>query len=209
MNLLTLIYLNTIHSNPFQLEIPLEFEKWDVIICSFCVFISVDRTKEMLGTFSPQVEPYTYETPEEITPCGIFARGTYSARTKVSSIHSVTSYFLLTREIGWPETEGQWSQSKYRQGFLIVILITDDIFLIFILITDGIFHLSHQFVDDDGKCYLEINYTFDIRREWLPISWYSSVEICKNPRTKELINEDISLSVFHFLSFNHLMVCLV
>ncbi|XP_042407351.1 rho GDP-dissociation inhibitor 1-like [Zingiber officinale] len=70
--------------------------------------IKVDRTKEMLGTFSPQVEPYTYETPEEITPCGIFARGTYSARTK--------------------------------------------------------------FVDDDGKCYLEINYTFDIRREWLPIS---------------------------------------
>lgn len=23
-----------------------------------------------------------------------------------------------------------------------------------------------QFVDDDNKCYLEINYTFDIRKDW-------------------------------------------
>ncbi|KAL6592679.1 hypothetical protein ACP70R_042777 [Stipagrostis hirtigluma subsp. patula] len=66
--------------------------------------IKVDSTKEMLGTFSPQAEPYTYLTPEETTPSGIFARGSYSARTK--------------------------------------------------------------FLDDDRKCHLEINYTFDIRREW-------------------------------------------
>ncbi|XP_073010082.1 rho GDP-dissociation inhibitor 1-like [Typha latifolia] len=66
--------------------------------------IKVDRTKEMLGTFSPQLEPYTYETHEETTPAGMFARGSYSARTK--------------------------------------------------------------FIDDDHKSYLEINYTFDIRREW-------------------------------------------
>ncbi|CAL9751508.1 unnamed protein product [Musa acuminata subsp. burmannicoides] len=68
--------------------------------------VKMDRTKEMLGTFSPQLEPYTYETPEETTPSGLFARGSYSART--------------------------------------------------------------MFVDDDGKCYLEINYTFDIRKEWAP-----------------------------------------
>lgn len=66
--------------------------------------VRVDRTKEMLGTFSPQLEPYIYETPDETTPTGIFARGSYSARTK--------------------------------------------------------------FIDDDDKCYLEINYTFDIRRDW-------------------------------------------
>ncbi|KAG8075791.1 hypothetical protein GUJ93_ZPchr0006g45258 [Zizania palustris] len=66
--------------------------------------IQVDRTKEMLGTFSPQLDPYNYVTPEETTPSGVFARGSYSARTK--------------------------------------------------------------FVDDDRKCYLEINYAFDIRREW-------------------------------------------
>ncbi|KAL6909715.1 hypothetical protein ACP4OV_001374 [Aristida adscensionis] len=66
--------------------------------------IKVDSTKEMLGTFSPQAESYTYLTPEETTPSGIFARGSYSARTK--------------------------------------------------------------FLDDDRKCYLEINYTFHIRREW-------------------------------------------
>jgi len=48
-------------------------------------FISVDSSKEMLGTFSPQEEPYTHVIPEEITPSGFFARGSYTARTKVSS----------------------------------------------------------------------------------------------------------------------------
>ncbi|ONK69246.1 uncharacterized protein A4U43_C05F20850 [Asparagus officinalis] len=66
--------------------------------------VKVESAKEMLGTFSPQLEPYVYETPEETTPAGMFARGSYSARTR--------------------------------------------------------------FVDDDGKCYLEINYTFDIKKEW-------------------------------------------
>ncbi|KAK2652834.1 hypothetical protein Ddye_012690 [Dipteronia dyeriana] len=66
--------------------------------------VKVDSTKKMLGTFSPQAEPYTHEMPEETTPSGMFARGSYSARSK--------------------------------------------------------FH------DDDNKCYLEINYTFDIRKEW-------------------------------------------
>ncbi|KAG8640518.1 rho GDP-dissociation inhibitor 1 [Manihot esculenta] len=66
--------------------------------------VKVDSAKEMLGTFSPQPEPYTHLMPEETTPSGMFARGTYSARSK--------------------------------------------------------------FLDDDDKCYLEINYTFDIRKEW-------------------------------------------
>ncbi|KAL2247668.1 rho GDP-dissociation inhibitor 1 [Sesamum indicum] len=66
--------------------------------------LKVDSTKEMLGTFSPQVEPYTHEMPEETTPSGMFARGSYSAKSK--------------------------------------------------------------FVDDDNKCYLEINYTFDIQKDW-------------------------------------------
>ncbi|CAL9015045.1 unnamed protein product [Prunus brigantina] len=66
--------------------------------------VKVDSTKEMLGTFSPQSEPYTHVLPEDTTPSGIFARGSYSARSK--------------------------------------------------------------FVDDDNKCYLEINYTFDIRKDW-------------------------------------------
>ncbi|CAN0927220.1 Rho GDP-dissociation inhibitor 1 [Linum grandiflorum] len=66
--------------------------------------VKVDGTKEMLGTFSPQPEAYIHEMPEEVTPSGLFARGSYSARSK--------------------------------------------------------------FVDDDNKCYLEINYTFEIRKEW-------------------------------------------
>lgn len=66
--------------------------------------MKVDGTKEMLGTFSPQEEPYTHVIPEEITPSGFFARGSYMARTK--------------------------------------------------------------FVDDDHNCYLEMNYTFEIKKDW-------------------------------------------
>ncbi|KAI4311929.1 hypothetical protein MLD38_036793 [Melastoma candidum] len=66
--------------------------------------VKVDSIKEMIGTFSPQAEVYTHEMPEETTPSGMFARGSYTARSK--------------------------------------------------------------FVDDDNKCYLEINYTFDIRKDW-------------------------------------------
>ncbi|CAN4089984.1 unnamed protein product [Withania somnifera] len=69
--------------------------------------MKVDSMKEMIGAFSPQAEPYTHEMPEETTPSGMFARGSYSARTK--------------------------------------------------------------FLDDDNKCYLEINYTFDIKKEWQAI----------------------------------------
>lgn len=47
--------------------------------------VPVDSTKEMLGTFSPQAEPYTYEIPEDTTPSGMFARGSYAARSKVGS----------------------------------------------------------------------------------------------------------------------------
>lgn len=70
--------------------------------------VKVDNTKVMLGTFSPQQEPYTYELEEETTPSGMFARGSYSARTK--------------------------------------------------------------FVDDDGKCYLDVSYYFEIQKNWPAIS---------------------------------------
>lgn len=43
----------------------------------------VDGMKHMLGTFSPQQEAYTYDMPEDTTPSGYFARGSYSAKTKV------------------------------------------------------------------------------------------------------------------------------
>ncbi|KAL8144170.1 hypothetical protein V2J09_017202 [Rumex salicifolius] len=66
--------------------------------------LKVDTTKEMIGTFSPQLESYTHQMPEETTPSGFFARGSYSAKTK--------------------------------------------------------------FIDDDNKCYLAINYTFDIQKDW-------------------------------------------
>lgn len=51
----------------------------------------------MFGTFSPQQEPYTYELEEETTPSGIFARGSYSAKTKVIEMHrnNETYYIFL------------------------------------------------------------------------------------------------------------------
>ncbi|KAI4344870.1 hypothetical protein L6164_012057 [Bauhinia variegata] len=66
--------------------------------------VKVDNRRKMLGTFSPQQEPYTYEFEEETIPSGWFARGSYAARTK--------------------------------------------------------------FVDDDGKCYLDVGYYFEIQKHW-------------------------------------------
>ncbi|XP_071696793.1 rho GDP-dissociation inhibitor 1-like isoform X2 [Rutidosis leptorrhynchoides] len=66
--------------------------------------LKVENSKEMLGTFSPQAEPYVHEMPEDTTPSGIFARGSYTAKTR--------------------------------------------------------------FVDDDNNCHLELNYTFEIHKEW-------------------------------------------
>ncbi|CAI0386185.1 unnamed protein product, partial [Linum tenue] len=45
---------------------------------------AVDQNKRMLGTFAPQREPYVHTLEEETTPSGILARGTYSAKLKVS-----------------------------------------------------------------------------------------------------------------------------
>ncbi|KAH7848150.1 hypothetical protein Vadar_034385 [Vaccinium darrowii] len=47
--------------------------------------LSLRCTKEMAGTFRPQLEPYMQEMPEETTLSGFFARGSYSARTKFRS----------------------------------------------------------------------------------------------------------------------------
>ena len=48
----------------------------------------------MLGTFSPQQEPYIYEGEEETTPAGIFARGSYSAKLKVTIFCQVLQMML-------------------------------------------------------------------------------------------------------------------
>nr|GEU40931.1 Rho GDP-dissociation inhibitor 1-like [Tanacetum cinerariifolium] len=42
----------------------------------------IDSSKEMLGTFDPQAEPYIHAMPEEVTPLGMLGRGNYSAKTK-------------------------------------------------------------------------------------------------------------------------------
>lgn len=67
--------------------------------------IRVENTKVMLGTFSPQKEPYTYELEEETTPSGIFARGSYFVRTKFvdddGKVYLNMSYYFEIRK-EWP-----------------------------------------------------------------------------------------------------------
>ncbi|PKU87969.1 Rho GDP-dissociation inhibitor 1 [Dendrobium catenatum] len=64
----------------------------------------LESTTVMLGTFSPQNEPYTYKLEEDTTPSGLFSLGEYFVEIK--------------------------------------------------------------FVDDDNKCYLEIEYDFQITQDW-------------------------------------------
>lgn len=69
--------------------------------------VRVNSRKKMLGTFSPQHEPYTYELEEKTTPSGIFARGTYAARTKFvdddkKCYLDVSYYFEIQRNWGTP-----------------------------------------------------------------------------------------------------------
>jgi hypothetical protein len=54
----------------------------------------VDKIRVMLGSFSPQQEPYTYIMDEETTPAGFLARGLYTAKTKVFFIVYTNSLVL-------------------------------------------------------------------------------------------------------------------
>jgi len=66
--------------------------------------LKVDQTRDMMGTFAPQQEPYVHMSEEEVTPSGPLARGAYTARKR--------------------------------------------------------------FIDDDGKVYLDLDYSFEIRKDW-------------------------------------------
>lgn len=63
-------------------------------------FIVVDSSKQMLGTFSPQTEPYIHVLTEETTPSGMFARGSYSAKSKVVIVLN----FLTLAKLVWIKT---------------------------------------------------------------------------------------------------------
>ncbi|KAJ1264423.1 hypothetical protein BS78_09G262100 [Paspalum vaginatum] len=67
--------------------------------------VRVENQKVMLGTFSPQQEPYTYEAEEDTTPSGIFARGSYSAKLKFvdddGKVYLDMSYCFEIRK-DWP-----------------------------------------------------------------------------------------------------------
>lgn len=69
----------------------------------------------MIGTFSPQAEPYAHVMPEETTPSGIFARGSYSAKTQVIwplimsyIMHRWASHFSLFAR---PDNETELSET--------------------------------------------------------------------------------------------------
>ncbi|KAI3694089.1 hypothetical protein L1987_77048 [Smallanthus sonchifolius] len=52
----------------------------------------------MIGTFSPQVEPYTHVMPEEVTPSGFLARGNYSTKTKMAAIPLTMAEIEMTEK---------------------------------------------------------------------------------------------------------------
>lgn len=60
---------------------------------------AVDQTRVMLGTFAPQKDPYTYVMEEEETPSGVLARGSYTAKTKVSRQSPPYSPSYFSKEI--------------------------------------------------------------------------------------------------------------
>ncbi|KAF8726931.1 hypothetical protein HU200_019416 [Digitaria exilis] len=67
--------------------------------------VRVENQKVMLGTYSPQPEPYTYEAEEDTTPSGIFARGSYTAKLKFvdddGKVHLDMIYCFEIRK-DWP-----------------------------------------------------------------------------------------------------------
>ncbi|TKY47786.1 Rho GDP-dissociation inhibitor 1 [Spatholobus suberectus] len=70
--------------------------------------VRVDSRKKMLGTFSPQQEPYTFELEEEAIPSGMFVRGTYAARTKFvdddrKCYLDVSYYFEIQKKWATPQ----------------------------------------------------------------------------------------------------------
>ncbi|CAM0884311.1 unnamed protein product [Alopecurus aequalis] len=70
--------------------------------------VRVENQKMMLGTFSPQAEPYTYVGEDETTPAGIFARGSYSAKLKFvdddGKVYLEMSYYFEIRK-DWPAVQ--------------------------------------------------------------------------------------------------------
>lgn len=121
----------------------------------------------MLGTFSPQAEPYQHVMPEETTPSGIFARGSYSARTKVNH------FIYMAEKLGGNKSYRYKNFFLIKFSYISIYLMSLRLFqiqirfslLIKVQITNLVYWIF-QFVDDDNKCYLEINYTFDIRKNW-------------------------------------------
>ena len=106
--------------------------------------------KEMLGTFSPQAEPYTHVMFEESTPSGMLVRGSYSVKSKVPKVYNYISIYL----------------SSCIHNLLVSIMVLVKTNKIILSLRNNCVYVI-QFVDDDDKCYLENNYTFDIRKNWL------------------------------------------
>ncbi|PPS08268.1 hypothetical protein GOBAR_AA12380 [Gossypium barbadense] len=153
----------------------------------------------MIGTFSPQQEPYTHEMPEETAPSGFMARGSYTAKSKddeslrkwkeqllgsvdINNIGETLdpevkflSVAIVSPErpdmvLSIPEDgkpQGLWftlkEGSHYRLKFSFQV---SNNIVSGLRYTNTVWKSGLRFLDDDNKCHLEINYTFDIRKDW-------------------------------------------
>ena len=61
------------------------------------------------------------------------------------------------------------------------------------MISSIVCFLCFQFVDDDNKCYLEINYTFDIGKEWLQTEVWIIIQHVSFPGPQKSIHFQVEI----------------
>lgn len=110
--------------------------------------MTVDQNKGMLGAFAPQRDPHELLLEEETTPFGVLARGIYSAKLKVHSCSSGTRNWLLKNYLAS-------SLAFLFQDFTVKSFRPSFFLLVFGCL---------QFEDDDKRCYLELDYSFEIKK---------------------------------------------
>lgn len=87
------------------------------------MFVTVDSSKEMIGTFSPQTETYTHEMPEETTPSGMFARGAYSARSKVTIFNISCASLTMNQELVYVWIGGVFGHYGFIKLAILLLLV--------------------------------------------------------------------------------------
>ncbi|CAF2108475.1 unnamed protein product, partial [Brassica oleracea] len=85
--------------------------------------IKVYSRKQMLGTFSPQAEPYNHVMFEESTPSGMLVRGSYSVKSKVPKISPFYHAYILIYQNSEMTFVYKKKYLYHRKSLFIIILV--------------------------------------------------------------------------------------